>query len=50
VAQEVLFRGIGRVRDLAQAADGSIYVALATPGAVVSETTAGRVVRLTPVE
>ena len=50
VAQEVLFRGIGRVRDLAQAADGSIYVALATPGAVVSETTVGRVVRLTPVE
>lgn len=50
VAQEVLFRGIGRVRDLAQAADGSIYVALATPGAVVSDTTTGRVVRLTPVK
>lgn len=50
VAQEVLFRGLGRVRDLALAADGSIYVALATPGAAVSDTTAGRVVRLQPVK
>jgi glucose/arabinose dehydrogenase len=50
VAQEVLFRGLGRVRDLAMAADGSIYVALATPGAAVSDTTAGRVVRLQPVK
>ena len=48
VHQEVLFRGLGRVRDIAQAADGSLYVALATPGAVVSDTTPGRVVRLTP--
>ncbi len=48
VSEEVLFRGIGRVRDLAQAADGSVYVALATPGAAVSDTTAGRIVRLTP--
>lgn len=50
VAQEVLFRGLGRVRDLALAADGSIYVALATPGAAVSDTTAGRIVRLQPVK
>ena len=49
VAEEVLFRGLGRVRDLAQAADGTLYVALATPGASVSDTTAGRVVRLAPV-
>lgn len=48
VSQEVLFRGLGRVRDLAQAPDGSLYVALATPGAVVSDTTAGRVVHLVP--
>ncbi|MEZ5290981.1 MAG: PQQ-dependent sugar dehydrogenase [Vicinamibacterales bacterium] len=49
VAQEVLVRGIGRVRDVVQAADGSLYVALATPGAVVSDTTPGRVVRISPV-
>ncbi len=49
VQQEVLFSGLGRVRDLAQAADGSLYVALATPGASLSDTTAGRVVRLVPV-
>ena len=49
VAEEVLFRGLGRVRDITQAPDGSVYVALATPGASVSDTTAGRVVRLTPV-
>ena len=48
VHQEVLFAGLGRVRDIAQAADGSLYVALATPGAIVSDTTAGRVVRLLP--
>jgi len=48
VEQEVLFRGVGRVRDLAQAPDGSLYVALANPGASVSDTTAGRVVRLSP--
>ena len=48
VHQEVLFRGLGRVRDIAQAADGSLYIALATPGAVVSDTTPGRVVRLVP--
>lgn len=48
VAEEVLFRGLGRVRDIAQAADGSLYVALATPGASVSDTTAGRIVRLVP--
>lgn len=48
VSEEVLFRGLGRVRDIAQAPDGSLYVALATPGASVSDTTAGRIVRLTP--
>lgn len=48
VSEEVLFRGLGRVRDIAQAPDGSLYVALASPGASVSDTTAGRVVRLSP--
>jgi glucose/arabinose dehydrogenase len=48
VSQEVVFRGLGRVRDIAPAADGCLYVALANPGALMSDTTSGRIVRLSP--
>lgn len=39
--QEVLFKGIGRIRDVATGPDGLLYVALEQPG---------RVLRLTPVK
>jgi len=41
VSQEVLFRGIGRIRDVAVGPDGLLYACLEGPG---------RVVRLVPVE
>lgn len=49
-AQEVLFKGLGRVRDFVLGPDGLLYVALANPGAQLSSTTQGRVVRLVPVQ
>jgi glucose/arabinose dehydrogenase len=48
--QEVLFKGLGRVRDFVLGPDGLLYVALANPGAQLSSTTPGRVVRLVPVQ
>ena len=48
--QEVVFKGIGRVRDIIVGPDGAFYLALATPGANVAATTPGRVVRITPVQ
>lgn len=48
--QEVLFRGIGRVRDIVIGPDGYLYLALANPGASLSSTTPGRIVRLVPVQ
>ena len=50
VDQEVLFKGLGRVRDFVLGPDGLLYVALANPGAQLSSTTPGRVVRLVPVQ
>ena len=48
--QEVLFKGLGRVRDFVLGPDGLLYVALANPGPQLSSTTQGRVVRLMPVQ
>jgi aldose sugar dehydrogenase len=48
VHQEVLFKGLGRVRDVVTGPDGYLYVALTATGAVPSATTPGRIVRLTP--
>jgi glucose/arabinose dehydrogenase len=48
--QEVLFKGLGRVRDFVLGPDGLLYVALANPGAQLFSTTPGRVVRLVPVQ
>lgn len=59
VSQEVLFNQFGRVRDIVQSPDGYFYIALQDPTGVpnpagggnipLSATTAGRIVRLTPV-
>jgi aldose sugar dehydrogenase len=46
--QEVVFKGLGRVRDFVLGPDGLLYVALADPGPQLSSTTKGRVVRLVP--
>lgn len=35
ISQEVLFRGIGRVRDVAVSPDGYVYVALENPGRIL---------------
>jgi aldose sugar dehydrogenase len=48
--QEVVFNEYGRVRDIIAGPDGLFYVALSLPGARVSDTTAGVVVRLVPVK
>ena len=50
VEQEVVFKGLGRVRDIILGPDGYLYLALATPGAQLSSTTQGSVVRLMPVK
>jgi glucose/arabinose dehydrogenase len=47
--QEVVFKEFGRVRDIIVGPDGLFYVALSLPGAKLSDTTAGAVVRMTPV-
>jgi aldose sugar dehydrogenase len=46
--QEVLFKDIGRVRDIVTGPDGYLYVALATPAAKVFLTSPGRIIRLMP--
>jgi glucose/arabinose dehydrogenase len=48
--QEVLFNRYGRVRDVVTGPDGLLYVALQLPGAKLSASTPGMVVRLVPVE
>lgn len=48
--QEVVFNEYGRVRDIIVGPDGLFYVAVSLPGARVSDTTAGVVVRLVPVK
>jgi len=48
VHEEVLFRGFGRVRDVVTGPDGYLYLALQVPGAQVTASTPGRVVRLVP--
>ena len=40
VSEEVLFKGIGRIRDINTASDGSIYVVINNPHAVVRLTPA----------
>jgi glucose/arabinose dehydrogenase len=47
--QEVVFKEFGRVRDITVGPDGLFYVALSLPGARLSDTTAGAIVRLIPV-
>src|SRR5262249_11670407 len=47
--QEAVFTQFGRVRDLVIGPDGYFYVALQSPGARVSDSTPGVVVRLIPV-
>ena len=49
VKQEVVFKGLGRVRDIVLGPDGYLYLALANPGASLSANSPGRVVRVTPV-
>jgi glucose/arabinose dehydrogenase len=34
VSQEILFKGIGRIRDVVVSPDGSVYVALEDPGRI----------------
>jgi glucose/arabinose dehydrogenase len=46
--QEVVFDSYGRVRDVVTGPDGLLYVALQLPGARVSDSTPGVVVRLVP--
>lgn len=46
--QDVIFKGLGRVRDFVLGPDGLLYLALANPGPQLFATTPGRVVRLVP--
>lgn len=48
--QEVIFDQFGRVRDIVTGPDGYFYVSLSLPGKRVSDTTAGVIVRLVPVQ
>ena len=50
VDQEVVFNEFGRVRDIVIGPDGHFYVALNLPGQRLSDTTAGVVIRLVPVD
>jgi hypothetical protein len=59
ISQEVLFNQFGRVRDIVPSRDGYFYIALQDPTGVpnpaggnisLSTSTAGRVVRLLPVQ
>lgn len=49
VSQEIVFNQFGRVRDVVSGPDGYLYVAVNLPGQRLSDTTAGTVVRLVPV-
>src|ERR1700730_1283223 len=48
--QEVVLDQVGRVRDIAVGPDGYLYLALQSPGQRLSDSTAGSVVRLIPLE
>jgi len=48
--QEVVFNSYGRVRDIVTGPDGLLYVALQLPGAQLSASTPGVVVRLAPID
>lgn len=47
--QEIVFNEYGRVRDVVLGPDGLVYVALSLPGARLTDTTPGAIVRLVPV-
>ena len=49
-SQEVVFNQFGRVRDVVTGPDGYLYVAINLPGKRLSDTTAGVIVRLLPVD
>jgi glucose/arabinose dehydrogenase len=46
VHEEVLFKGFGRVRAVVVGPDGYLYIALNIPGARLSDTTPGMIIRL----
>jgi glucose/arabinose dehydrogenase len=48
--QEVVLKEFGRVRDVIVGPDGLFYVALSLPGTRLSDTTAGVVVRMVPID
>jgi aldose sugar dehydrogenase len=48
--EEVVFDRYGRVRDVVTGPDGLLYVALQLPGAILSASTPGVVVRLLPID
>jgi glucose/arabinose dehydrogenase len=48
--QEVVFNEYGRVRDIITGPDNLFYVALSLPGQRLSDTTAGVIVRMVPVQ
>lgn len=50
IKQEVIFRGIGRVRDVVKGPDGYFYITPAEPGPQLSSTTTGRITRLKPAQ
>jgi len=50
VHQELVFGGLGRVRDVIVGPDGYLYVLLQRPGQVVSQSTSGMLARLIPIE
>jgi aldose sugar dehydrogenase len=49
VREEIVFHGLGRVRDIQTGPDGFIYIALQDSGPQLSSDTPGRIVRLIPV-
>jgi glucose/arabinose dehydrogenase len=48
--QEVVFKEFGRVRDIIRGPDGLFYVAVSLPGARLSDTTVGTILRMVPVK
>ena len=49
VREEIIFHGLGRVRDIQTGPDGYIYLALQDAGSQLSSNSPGRIVRLVPV-
>lgn len=50
IREEIVFHGLGRVRDIVTGPDGYIYLALQDAGPSSSSTTPGRIVRIVPVQ